>query len=392
MECRFHRPPALLHEDLLHEIFGYISCPSTLACASIVCCSWTSPAQAALYRNLEYSPLSRCARQAQLACTLRTRPHLLRFVRCLSLTTTWTHSPTPELCEWMEHIPEHCLQVFRWIWERGHPLPWLLTFPAVRTARRIELKGKLYTMDTLQEILELPSVSSLTLELKGDEEGSLALTRSRLRHLSVTAHDGHSQTLDNLLAAVGPQIESLHVNGKLGDDPQKDSALVACIHTHCPDLKRLDIETITPPKAPIPLADALVRQYQSLEYLRCGQGVFSEDLFQHIPPSLRVLKFAFAPSHEIPLVSFLEKVGSRRGSLSSLELLGDCNPDLFAHLTAQCHVRGIDVRVHHTTSRPQNPHSVPYFAVKWPSLTELLQVALYGLLDELLMLEFSLAI
>ncbi|OSD03261.1 hypothetical protein PYCCODRAFT_255188 [Trametes coccinea BRFM310] len=348
-----YRPPAILQEDLLHYIFDHVADLATLARASTVCRVWVVPAQAALYKDIEYTPLSQCSRHSLLARTMRTRPQLLRFVRRLSLITTWTHSPTPELCAWVEHIPEDRLQEFRWTWDRGHPLPALLAFPAIRATRHIELRGRLYTMGAIQSILELPSLESLTLELSGDEKGSLDVTSSRLRRLSVIAREGHSPSLDSLLAVVGPQIESLHITCKLGGGSERDAALVSCIHSHCPDLSRLEVDAITPSDAPTVIASALVKQYHALEYLRCGQGTLSPELFSSLPSSLRTLNMAFIPTLEEPLLRFLEEQGHNHRSLTLLELSSaDTNVSIhdYPRISAVCNISGVDLRLRNAHS------------------------------------------
>ncbi|KAI9065927.1 hypothetical protein FKP32DRAFT_453016 [Trametes sanguinea] len=343
-----YRPPAILQEDLLHYIFDNVADLATLARASTVCRIWAVPAQAVLYKDIEYEPLSRCARQSLLARTMRTRPQLLRFVRRLSLVTTWTHSPTPELCAWVEHIPENRLQEFRWTWDRGHPSPTLLAFPALRATRHIELRGRLYTMGAIQSILELPSLESLSLELSGDEQGSLDVTSSRLRRLGVIVRDGRSPSLDKLLAVVGPQIDTLHITCELGGGSERDAALVARIQSHCPDLSRLEVDAITPSEAPAALCSALVKQYPRLEYLRCGQGAISAELFSSLPPTLRTLKLAYTPVLEEPLLRFLADTWRTHRSLTLLELCGaDTDDSIHDHplISTACNRFGVNLRL-----------------------------------------------
>ncbi|CDO72965.1 hypothetical protein BN946_scf185007.g19 [Trametes cinnabarina] len=351
MNCLWtiHRPPAVLQEDILHHVFGHVADLSTLARAAAVCRGWAWPARTALYRDIEYHPLSSCSKEALLARTMRTQTQLLRFVRRLSLVTTWTYSPIPELCEWIEHIPENRLQEFCWTWERGHLLPSLLTFPAVRAVRRVKLRGQLYTMAAIQSILELPALEYLSLELRGDEQGTLAVVPPRLRRLSVIAHEGHSSSLDQLLAVVGSQIDTLHITCKLGEDSNRDAALVSCIHAHCPDLSRLKVDAIGPMTVATEFADALVKGYPSLEYLRCGQGTFSPHILRLVPPNLRVLKLAFAPALDVPLLAFLTDPGHRLKVLRVLELSGT-DVLIYDRILAACNTLGVDFRLYHSPS------------------------------------------
>ncbi|KAI0652038.1 hypothetical protein C8Q79DRAFT_935889 [Trametes meyenii] len=345
MASVFYRPPPSLQEDLLHYIFEQVSHSQTLAHASVVCRAWLMPAQAALYKEIEYSPLARRPREALLARTLRTRPHLLCFVRRLSLATIWTHSPIPELCDWIARIPENHLHEFRWTWDRGHPLPALLHSPAVRAARHIELKGRLYSFDTVQSVLELPSIQSLSIELKGGEKGCLPERfPTRLRHLNVMAYHGHSRSLSALLAAVGPNLESLRLACKLGADPDEDSALASCIAAHCPELRRLDVEGIAPLDAPVPILDGLVRQLQSLETLSGGPGTFTDALFEEVPSSLVTFRLAFAPPLAEPLVAFLEDARRRDARLAALELVGEDKLGHFGRLAEVCRTHGVSFR------------------------------------------------
>ncbi|KAJ8488494.1 hypothetical protein ONZ51_g3533 [Trametes cubensis] len=336
-----YRPPAPLQEDLLHLIFEHAPCPETLAYAALVCRAWVFPAQAALYKDIQYSPLAPCRKDALLARTLRSRPHLLRFVRRLSLVTLWTHSPTPELCDWIALIPMHHLRDFLWTWERGHLLPSFLSLPAVQTTRNIDLRGRLYTLSVVQSVLDLPHLESLSLELSGDEQGTLACSSTKLRHLGVVAHGGHSPPLDKLLAVVGHCIKSLRIVSTFGDDLEGDSALVSCILTHCVDLKSLDIAATGTPKPPFSAIEALIRQFVSLEHLRCSTGAVP-DIFGAMPRNLQSLQLPLALSQEEPLLDYLEHETASL-SLDSLELISGRDVDI-DRITKACRARQVRLR------------------------------------------------
>ncbi|KAI0361418.1 hypothetical protein OH77DRAFT_426323 [Trametes cingulata] len=337
--------PTLLQEDLLYCVFDHIAHPHALALAASVCRAWTIPAQAALYREIEYSPLTSHRRERLLARTMRTRPHLLRLVRRLYLITIWTHSPTPELCDWITRIPPDRLIEFRWTWERGHPLPSLLDSPAVRATRSIELRGRLYTLESVRSILELPFLESLSLELKGDEQGHLTnVTPSKLRHLHLVAQGGYSRAVETLLSTVGPQLQSFRLACNLGENSERDGRLASCVATHCPNLGRFEIEAIASPQAPVPFADALVRRCGSLECLRCGGGTYTSAIFRGIPPSLRVLALAIAPTLEAPLLEYLKTDTPGRGRLARLELVGDEDEERDRRIEDACSSRGVVLR------------------------------------------------
>ncbi|KAH9858005.1 hypothetical protein C2E23DRAFT_158889 [Lenzites betulinus] len=338
----YYRPPAVLQEDLLHQVFEHVHHPRALAHAAIVCRGWTIPAQSALYRELEYSPLACSPREALLARTMRTRPHLRSLVRRLSLVTVWTHSPTPDLCDWIGCIPADRLQDFRWTWDRGHLLPSVLETPAMRGTRHVELKGNIYSISSIQPILDLPYLQSLALELKGDENGFLVGDAPlRLRHLRLLAHQGPSSAMDTLLSVVGPQLESLRLTSKLGDDPESDACLVSCITTHCPNLRQLDIEGLAPPKIPVPIVDQLVQNYRSLEHLRCTEGVFTSALFQAIPPGLQSLRLPFVLAHETLLLRLLKDVHHGLDNLVTLQLTGDGDALALESIVDACRARGV---------------------------------------------------
>ncbi|KAH9898209.1 hypothetical protein C8Q73DRAFT_391028 [Cubamyces lactineus] len=339
-----HRPPAPLQEDLLHLIFEHTPCPETLAYAALVCRAWAVPAQAALYKDIQYSPLAPCRRDALLARTLRSRPHLLRFVRRLSLVTMWTHSPTPELCDWIALIPMHHLRDFLWTWERGHLLPSFLSLPALQTARNIDLRGRLYTLSAVQSVLDLPHLKSLSLELSGDEQGSLTRSSPMLRHLSIIAYGGHSPALDKLFAAVGSRIESLRIVSKFGAESEGDSALVSCILSHCADLKSLDIVASGTLKLPFPAIEPLIRQYRSLEHLGCSTGAVP-DIFGAIPTNLQSLRLPFIPSQEGPLLAYLAHDAAPL-SLKTLELISDLSDVDLDRISKACRVHRVKLRLH----------------------------------------------
>ncbi|KAI0830499.1 hypothetical protein BC628DRAFT_1354246 [Trametes gibbosa] len=342
----YNRSPALLQEDLLHYVFEHVCHPYVLAHAAVVCRAWTVPAQSALYKEIEYSPLAHTPRETLLARTMRTRPHLLCLVRRLSLVTMWTHSPTPDLCEWIKRIPADRLQDFRWTWERGHPLPSLLGTPAMRGTRHVELKGSLYSIGSIQPILDLPYLQSLSLELKGDEKGFLlGDAPPKLRHLCVIVHQGPSSAMAKLLSVLGSHLESLRLTSQLGDDPEGDAHLVSCVTTHCPGLRQLHIEAIAPPKTPVPIVDKLVQTYRSLEHLRCTKGIFTPALFQIISPSLQSLRIPFAIAHEAPLLSFLQDARRTREGLLTLELSDGGDAEVPRSITDACRARGVVLRL-----------------------------------------------
>ncbi|KAI0375190.1 hypothetical protein BV20DRAFT_254106 [Pilatotrama ljubarskyi] len=255
----------------------------------------------------------------------------------------YADTSTPAL---FERIPPDCLLEFKWTWERGHPIPSVLDSPAVRATRCVELQGRLYTMDSVRSILELPFLERMSLELKGDERGCLVnVTPTKLRHLHLIAQGGYSRAVDMLLSAVGPRLESLRLVCGLGDDSERDGRLVSCLATHCPDLKRLEIEAIASPQAPVPFAGALVRQCRSLEYLRCTEGTFTSALFQDIPPSVRVLALAIAPALNAPLLEFLQAAAPGRGGLATLELIGDADSECNRCIEDACSKRGLRFRL-----------------------------------------------
>ncbi|OJT08172.1 hypothetical protein TRAPUB_934 [Trametes pubescens] len=345
----FHPSPALMQEDVLHYVFEHASQPHVLAHSAAVCRAWTIPVQAALYRELEYSPLACSPREALLARTLRTRSHLLRFIRRLCLVTAWTHSPIADLCDWIKHIPADHLQNFCWRWERGHPPPSIIDFPAIRGTHHITLKGRLYSLNSIRPVLELPYLQCLSLELSGDERGSLSgITRpTNLRTLHLVAHEGYSPALDALISAVGPQLETLHLTSRLGDDPERDAFLASCVAAHCPGLTRLEINAIVMPKTPIPIADELVQHCRSLEHLHAASGTFTPGLFRAIPPTLRVLRLPFIPEYDALLLEFLEDARRSRDGLATLELVvGPGDEEQCERVEDACRMRGIAFRLY----------------------------------------------
>lgn len=345
-----HRSHALMQEDVLHYVFEHASHPHVLAQSAAVCRTWTIPAQAALYRELEYSPLACRPREALLARTLRTRSHLLRFIRRLCLVTIWTHSPIADLCDWIKHIPADHLRNFCWRWERGHPPPSIIESPAIRGTHHITLQGRLYSLSSIQPVLELPYLQCLSLELKGDEKGYLSVTTrpTKLRTLHLVAHEGYSPAMNTLLSAVGPQLETLHLTSRLGDDPERDAFLVSCVAAHCAGLTRVEIKAIAMPKAPIPIADELVQHCRSLEHLHAAPGTFTPGLFRVIPSTLRVLRLPIIPEHDDEglLLEFLEDARRSRDGLATLELVvGPGDKERWERVEDACHMRGIAFRL-----------------------------------------------
>ncbi|RPD55917.1 hypothetical protein L227DRAFT_579389 [Lentinus tigrinus ALCF2SS1-6] len=307
-----------LHRDVLDHIFEHGPLDRTLSNAALVCRYWTAPAQAALYHDVSFFPLDNRPRDLLLARTMRTCPHLRRYVRRLSLITLWTHSPTPELCDWISHLPAHCLREFHWTWIRGHILPSIISSPAIRTTTRIRLCGRLYTADKLQPILDLPCLESLSLELTGHEVGDIQpLGVTRLRHLHVYLLVEYGPVVDRLLSAVGPLLESLQVSRKLCFDSNKDQELVCAIETHCRGLTHLTISAPFKTDCSLPVVDRLAHRFRSLKHLCCSEGTYTANLFDALLPNLVTLELSLdGPtfSLESSLLEYLNlvRLGQRR--------------------------------------------------------------------------------
>ena len=307
-----------LHRDVLDHVFEHGPLDKTLTNAAVVCKQWTAPAQAALYREISFFPLENRPRDILLARTMRTCPHLRCYVHRLSLITLWTHSPTPELCDWISHLPAHCLREFHWTWIRGHIFPSIISSPAIRTVMQIRLCGRIYTTDKLQPILELPCLESLSLELTGHEVGDIQpLGVTRIKHLEVYLLVEYGPVVGKLLSVVGPQLESLHVSRKVWFDSDKDQELVSAIEAHCRDLTRLAITAPFKTECPLPIVDRLAHRFHSLTHLCCSEGTYTANLFDALLPNLATLELSTdspSLSFEAPLLRYLTlvRLGQRR--------------------------------------------------------------------------------
>ncbi|KAI0801080.1 hypothetical protein C8Q74DRAFT_465803 [Fomes fomentarius] len=334
-----------LNQDVLEHVFEQGPLNVTLTSAAMVSRAWCYPAQAALYRELFFFPLDNRPRDILLARTMRTCPHLRRFVRRLSLITLWTHSPTPDLCDWIQYLPTHCLREFQWTWIRGHIVPSIIASPAIRTTSCIELRGRFYTAEKLQPVLELPFLTSLSLELTGYEQGGIyPVESSRLKQLFIHISVGYGPIFDKLLAAVGSQLESLHLARKISYDPDKDWDLVYAIETHCPGLKKLSICAPFTEQQSMPIVDRLIRRYQCLESLCCSSGTYTADMFKELPPTLVSLHISLDDA-SVPCRSALldllaqVRLGQRRLNTLVVATSGDLGH--FVSVAEACQASGV---------------------------------------------------
>ncbi|KAI0715414.1 hypothetical protein C8Q76DRAFT_455439 [Earliella scabrosa] len=345
-----HDDPRLpaLNQDVLEHIFEHGPLDKTLSHAAVVCRTWRLPAQAALYRELFYFPLDNRPRDLLLARTMRTSPHLRRHVRRLSLITLWNHSPTPELCDWIQYLPPQCLREFQWTWIRGHILPAVIASPAIRTVSSIHLRGRFYTADKLQPVLELPLLHTLSLELTGHEQGDLLpVASSRLKHLQIFISVEYGPIFDKLLAVVGAQLESLQLVRKICFDPDNDWDLVEAVETHCHRLTSLSIRAPFTAVHSIPIVDRFIRRYRSLEYLCCSGGTYTAGMFRELPPNLRVLELSLdgmSFPHYPALVQLLSEVrlGERHLHILVVTTTGDSS--CFDAIANECRASGVTFR------------------------------------------------
>ncbi|KAI0756818.1 hypothetical protein C8Q80DRAFT_57973 [Daedaleopsis nitida] len=342
---------AVLQADILHHVFTHELLDQTLLNAALVCRSWTDPAQSALYRDLAFSTIDNHKRDALLARTMRMSHHLRRHVRRLTLTTLWTHSPTPDMCDWIQLLPAHCVREFQWVWLRGHILSAVLDYPAVRTVAHMTLKGRFYTASKLQPVLELPHLRSLALEISGHEAGELyPPTSTRLEHLSVHLTAGYGPIFDKLLAAAGGRLNSFRLLCQMGCAPDEDAQLLAAIKAHIPTtLARLDISANFMLNKPMPFLDGLVRHYRTLQHLHCAEDTYSAGLLDELPPTLRTLHFSFRHAtmpHEAALLSFLK--ARKCHALTTLTFTTPDNAAQFMPFVDAC--RQCEVDFTHTTN------------------------------------------
>ena len=334
-----------IHEDILYHVFEHDSLRQTLPDVAVVCHAWTQPAQSALYRDLVFTTMDNRKRDVLLASTMRTHAHLRRHVRRLKLLTFWTHSPSPEMCDWIQLLPAHCMREFHWVWLRGHILPAVVDYPAVRTISHMTLKGRLHSSSKLQPILELPHLRSLSLELSGHEVGELyAPETQQLEQLNVYLSIGYGPIFDKLLAAVGPQLGAFRLVCKMGYKPKEDAQLVSAIAEYLPNLTRLDVSARFIVNEPVPFLDGLVGRYSTLQHLHCAEDTYSERIFKNLPPTLRTLELSSgAVFHEAALLEFLQTRGCSH--LTALKVVTSGSREQLVPVEVECRKGGVDFHV-----------------------------------------------
>lgn len=348
MEWTFALSSPQLNQDILDNVFAYGPLDKTLSSAAMVCRMWAESAQAALYRELFFFPLDNRPRDQLLARTMRTCPHLRRLVRRLSLITLWTHAPMPELCDWIPLLPAQCLHEFQWTWIRGHIIPTLVDSPAIRTVSRIQLRGRFYSTDKLQPILELPYLESLSLELSGQEQGDIRpVASSRLTTLSVYFSVEYGPVFDKLLAAVGLQLAALEVTHKICYDVDDGRALVSAIESCCPNLKRLSFTATFMDTNSYPILDHLICRYDDLEHLCCSEGTYTSALFERLPSTLNVLELYMCGTsfdHEAALLKYIAHAPTGRHGLATVMIASKGHRSRYQSVGDACRARGVEFR------------------------------------------------
>lgn len=337
-----------LNRDILDAVFAYGPLDVTLSSAALVCRMWAEPAQAALYRELCFFPLDNRPRDQLLARTMRTCPHLRRLVRRLSLITLWTHAPMLELCDWIQLLPSHGLREFQWTWIRGHIFPALVESPAICTVHRIQLRGRFYSTDKLQPVLELPHLASLSLELSGQEQGEiLPVASSRLTSLSVYFSVEYGAVFDRLLAAIGSQLIALEVTHKICYDVDDGRALVSAIESYCPNLRRLSLTATFMGNNSYPVLDHLIYRYDELEHLCCSDGTYTSALFERLPSTINSLEIYLCSDpfyYEAALLKYIAYAPTGRNGLATIAITSKGHRSRYQSVIDACRARGIQFR------------------------------------------------
>lgn len=154
---------------------------------------------------------------------------------------------------------------------------------------------------------------------------------------------------DRFLAACAPQLSTLALHPAVHSMDNRGATvadtLLACIG----QLTELSLFGWRPWSPPRPFMDDLVSRNPALERVCCLEGTYSEQLFQHLPATLRVLELATGAArypYERALLDYIARVRQKGLGLRRLCLLMSCmDEEPWAHVAESCKKSGVEFSV-----------------------------------------------
>ena len=345
----------VLCEDVLYRIFEVVAEHTSRfpdwAAAALVCRTWTRPAQVAMYNTFTFymSKFSN-PRWDGFILSMETYTHLRPFLRHLTL---WSFSDTvEERTKWMKLLPEHGLQTFQYSWCQHRPLPSVLDIPCVRTVTQLNLRGHM-TTKMMKACCECRFLQTLCITfydpLLDDSEVELT-PPSSLKHLVAIMLYANIPSAYSLIVACAPQLSTFALHAPLSSMQRHRASLAHTLLTRTSLLTEFTLIDLSPSNLVLepaqPLTDELVLRNPSLERVHCPEGTYSEQFFQRLPATLRVLELALgrAPySYEPALLQYILRVGEEGLGLRRLCLrFWSVNEEPWKNIAEACEKSGVE--------------------------------------------------
>ncbi|RPD64697.1 hypothetical protein L226DRAFT_37626 [Lentinus tigrinus ALCF2SS1-7] len=414
----FANPPGAVqvNEDVLHELLLYVG-PKEHVAAALVSRLWTLPAQKALYRSIVFHTWNSAPQSSgqRLIEALRNHSHLRALVRQICIHA----SPAGEdqALDWVDMFPPNSLRNLTYIcWPRNAFDIALLKRDVVRTVPHLTASGPM-TADGLRACFDLPLMETLELDLSEWEtnvriQSRLSLDASkapRLKHLYMNVTYFHEPIVNLVLAAFAPQLHSLHIHVSPGkkltymiESTQakwaKDFTAHVCrgqnltrvVFSGFPNLQTfviLDPASMDPELLAGPTSGSLagivsrsgstqnklqpflneLAQRSVVEHLGCIEGLYTEELFQKLPRTMRVLEFYIEEETypcEGALLDLLGRVQRDGLSLRRVRVFApEERRDVFRAIEAACKENGVEFEFFPVLPPLHNPPTRP--AIVW---------------------------
>ncbi|KAL6301178.1 hypothetical protein BKA93DRAFT_490055 [Sparassis latifolia] len=335
------------NEDVLYHIFSSALSQDLLQ-AALVCRDWSPTARRLLYSRIFFD--SDAPNASALARTLRTCPHLRKFVRFLSVTSGLS-TRDATIFDWLELIPEHGLRevTVKLLGRNDQFAQLVLQSPAVRTTPSLIIRGFFATSpEILCSCLELPSLERISFHLQR-EWGPIALNpTAKLRRLSIGAYR-YYYTIGHLLAVFGPHLDHIDIDitgTGVSEDEVED--LVILLPLHAGRIRTLAFQSYQLPFAPF--IDDLVERLPCLLHLHCGYGSYSSALFDQLPHRLRTLQLDGNHRHPFPaqdIIRAIDRVGAGKSELEALSVVVQCHGhhNELTDVAHSCERNGVSFRI-----------------------------------------------
>lgn len=289
-------------EDVLREIMNYLSKGDVTSC-SLVCRGWLNACRAQLYTIVRFgagnATTSAVVREASLlARTFSTSPHLLGFIRHLSIFPR--HGHDNKVYQWIPILASfgrvRDLRIWHWQSETVAPLRILSSMPPFPSIEHISLCRATMEQNglSIRRVLEIfPNADSVVLELhRRMSNFSPPLCGHRvIRRISILAFEVPVDVFFPFLGTHAPTLTRLDIGTTFTaqdvDAKAPPEELLACILLSMTHLVSL---TIIIPSSQSPFLDYVVPQLPRLRELCCVHDSCSSTLLQELPGQIHTLR------------------------------------------------------------------------------------------------------